>query len=477
MAADPNLLFERGQQLLANQRFGTPEFTQGFQCLQAAAQSGLPDAQVALGHVYAQVHLLPDAPGQAVRWYRKAAEMGHPAAQDRLADLYMLGWGMAKDDAQALAWYTRTADQYYAMAQCNLAYLYSEGIGTEPDQNRATTLYLQAAAQGEPRAYFNLGLRYASGSGATRNLTHACAWLQSAARLGYPTSDAELEYFEQQLETSEQQAAREIAAAIADNFEALQYRLGRTAGAMESVEVYRRTVEENFAALAMPAFSLDESARLAGAGKTGAEQGPHRATAPRLHSEQPRIFTIDEFVSRGECAHLIQLASMNMLSAQTNTTDTLSQEQVAFTGHAAVFTATACDAVVRNIERRIASAFALPVSHVEPLSVLRYQANDSYAAHVDYFDAARLQENRQKGDVSGQRTASFLVYLRAPELGGETHYLKIDRKIAGQPRMALCHYNMDETGAGNPLTLHTGAPVVQGEKWLARTTLREHPLF
>jgi prolyl 4-hydroxylase len=136
-----------------------------------------------------------------------------------------------------------------------------------------------------------------------------------------------------------------------------------------------------------------------------------------------------------------------------------------------------CDPVVRNIERRIARAFRLPPSHVEPLSVLRFQGGVRYAPHVDYFDETRLSFNRKAGDHAGQRTASFLVYLRAPERGGETHYLKIARKIAGRERMALCHFNCLPDGQPDAMTLHTGEPVAQGEKWLARTTLREKPSF
>lgn len=476
MADDPMARFELGERLLANQRYGTPAFDQGLEHLLAAAQAGLPDAQVALGHVYAQVHLLPDAPYQAVRWYRQAAENGHPAAQDRLADLYMLGWGVARDDSQALTWYKRTADQYYPTAQCNLAYLYAEGIGTQSDQVYATTLYLQAAAQGDPRAYFNLGLRFVSGEGTSPNLVYAYAWMLNAQRLGYPSSEMELSSLKMSLVESERVQAQEIARRIEENFEALQYKLGQTAGATDSVGIYRAIVEENFTSLAIPEFSLEASVRPGHEARIAPSHGSYRPGTPMIQAEQPRIFTIDEFISRSESAHLINLASTNMSSAR-DTVDTLSQEQTAFSGAAAFFSSPSCDAAVRNIERRIAAAFELPVTHVEPLSVLRYRLDDQYAPHVDYFDDARLEQNRQQGDNSGQRTASFLVYLCAPQQGGETHYLKIGRKISGRQRMALCHYNLDGNRRGNPLTLHTGEPVKQGEKWLARTTLRESPLF
>ncbi len=398
-------------------------------------------------------------------------------AQDRLADLYMLGRGVPQNDAQAFNWYARTAAQGYAMAQCNLAYMHAQGLGTPADQTAATTLYLQAAAQGEGRAYFNLGLRYAAGGGAPRNLVHASAWMTNAARLDYPTAKPELELMAVQLSATERIQVGELSAVIEANFAALQQTLGRTPGAMTSIETYRQIVEENFAALAVAEFAIEASKRLPQTLAASVDASVlHHPSPPTVINAEPRIFTVSEFVSKTEAAHLMALAVLNMRPAHESTRDQLSQEQTAFTGHSATFHMSFCDALIRNLERRIAAAFGLPTEHVEPLSVLRYQRSDRYAPHVDYFDTARLEYNRRIGDKSGQRIASFLVYLRAPEVGGETHYLKLKLKIAGRSRMAVCHSNLTPAGQTDPMTLHTDEPVIEGEKWLARTTLRELPL-
>ena len=474
----PETWFQTGEALVSGNRYGTPGFTEGLELLKKAAAAGFLEAQVALGHVYSQVHLLPDAATEAARWYRLAAEQNHPAAQDRLADLYMTGCGVLLNDAEAFQWYARTANQTYAMAQCNLAYMHTQGLGVPSDDVQATTLYLKAAAQGEGRAYFNLGLRYAAGLGASVNRVQACAWMANAARLNYPTSTMELDTLTTRLSDAERMQVRELTAAIEANFTALQYALGRTPGATASIEAYRAVVEQNFAALGVDGFSLDAAKRLQQAdGADDHDRDRHAPDQPVTVCEQPRIFTVDEFVSKSEAAHLMALSAHDMRSAKEHTLDHLSHEHTAFTGHAATFLPAFCDAAVRNIERRIARAFKLPPRHVEPLSVLRYQSSDRYAAHVDYFDEARLEYNRRIGDKSGQRVASFLVYLRAPEEGGETHYIKLKMKIAGRPRMALCHFNCLPAGITDPMTLHSGEPVAKGEKWLARTTLREQPFF
>jgi hypothetical protein len=467
----PQDWWRQGEALVARHSHDSAEFSRGLALLRRSADAGWLEAEVTLGNVHAQVHLLPDADRQAVAHYRRAAAQGHPMAQDRLADLYMIGRGVAQDDAEALQWCRRTAEQAYPVAQCNLAYMLAEGIGTVADDRAATDWYLRAAAQGDPRAYFNLGLRYRRGFGTPADGPQAWAWMALAARASYPGAEAELRLLETEFDPAQLAEAQSLAQRIADNFAALCQKLERSPEAQASAAAYRRAVEEQFAALGIAAFSVDADRRGQGTGASCHVPGERRAVAAA-----PRIFTVDDFISQAECAHLLWLASPNLKAAEA-TRDRLSGEQTAFDGSAAILRGPLCDPVVRNIERRIAAGFELPANHVEPLSILRYESGHSYAPHVDYFSADRFAYNDRIGDVAGQRVASFLVYLRAPTTGGETHYLEIDRKVTGRERMALCHFNCDASGAPDPATLHTGTPVVTGEKWLARTTLREKAFY
>ena len=465
----PQDWWRQGEALVARQSHDSPEFSRGLELLQRSAAAGWLEADVTLGNVYAQVPLLPDADRQAVIHYRRAAALGHPMAQDRLADLHLIGRGVPQDDAEALQWCRRTAEQAYPLAQCNLAYMLAEGIGSDTDDGAATDWYLRAAAQGEPRAYFNLGLRYRQGFGTAADSAQAWAWMALAARAAYPGAEAELRGIEAGLDPAPLAEARSLAQVIADNFAALRQKLEGSPEVQSSAAAYRSAVEEHFAALDIAAFSVD-----AGRRGQGADRSRHAPGARQTISEAPRIFTVDDFLSAAECSHLLWLASPNLKGAETARDR---GEQAAFDGSAATLRGMLCDPVVRNIERRIAAGFGLAASQVEPLSVLRYESGQNYAPHVDYFRADRLADNQRMGDTAGQRVASFLVYLRAPAAGGATEYLEIGRKVTGRDRMALCHFNCDEGGTPDPSTLHTGTPVVAGEKWLARTTLRERSFY
>jgi len=464
---------QEAERLVASSAYGSADFARGLDSLLRAAEAGSVSAQLTLGHVYSQVHLIPDAARQAAVWYRRAAAQSDPLAQNRLADLHMIGLGVSQSDAAAFDLCRALAERGYAVAQCNFAYMLMEGIGHEADAVRAASFYLRAAAQGEPRAYFNLGLMYATGIGLCRDEVLAWAWMENARRQGYPGSEAALREMESTLPAASRGEARSITQRIEANFIGLQQRLAAAPRLLSSAEDYRRVLEENFAALGLDACALDPMRRPV----PGPSQGPHVPAAPVRLAEQPQVFSVDEFISRSECAHLLTLAALDLKPAHKLTTDILSQENTAFNGNMVALRAVLCDAVVRNVERRVGGVFGLPASRVEPLTVLRYQGGQRYAPHVDYFDAARLADNLRNGDHAGQRIASFLVYLRPADEGGETHYLKIGKKVTPRERMALCHYNCRRDGTPDPDTLHTGEPVAQGEKWLARTTLRERSFY
>lgn len=459
------------EHLLAGYAYGTAEFERGLLLLRQAAESGAPAAQLSLGNVYSQMHQLPDAARQAAAWYARAAERGDPQALSRLADLHMTGWGVPQDDARAFQLYRQLAERGYALPQCNLAYMLSEGIGCSLDAAQALGWYLRAAAQGEARAYFNLGLAFQRGLGTPVDTLYAWAWMEGARRQAYPSSEAVLADIG--LASPQVTQARMLADDIDRNFQELQQALQRDPSVLSSAERYRALLEQNFAALGVTAFSLDAAKRPPAPGPGAA----HVSATPVRVSGQPHVFTVDEFVSRGECAHLMTLADLNFRPARELTADRLSQENLHFTGSMAALQVDLCDPVVRAVERRVGAAFGLPATHVEPLSILRYQDGHRYAPHVDYFDAARLQENLFKGDRAGQRVASFLVYLRPAEAGGETHYITLGKKVQGRERMALCHFNCLPSGEPDPATLHTGEPVKKGEKWLARTTVREKNFY
>ncbi len=76
------------------------------------------------------------------------AQTGNPDAQVALAGLYSGGVGVARNFATAATWFRRAARQGDAIAQLNLGALYASGRGVERDLAAAWVWYSLAARAG-----------------------------------------------------------------------------------------------------------------------------------------------------------------------------------------------------------------------------------------------------------------------------------------------------------------------------------------
>lgn len=184
----------------------------------------------------------------------------------------------------------------------------------------------------------------------------------------------------------------------------------------------------------------------------------------------PRVVVLGGFLSDAECDALIALAQPRL--ARSRTVDNGSGAQIV---HAARTSDSMClqlgqDALCQRIEARIARLLDWPVAHGEGLQVLRYATGAEYRPHYDYFDpdAAGTPVLLQAG---GQRVASLVMYLNTPERGGATRFPDAHLDVAAIKGNAV-FFSYDRP---HPMTrsLHAGAPVLAGEKWVATKWLRE----
>jgi prolyl 4-hydroxylase len=111
-----------------------------------------------------------------------------------------------------------------------------------------------------------------------------------------------------------------------------------------------------------------------------------------------------------------------------------------------------------------------PVERGEGLQILRYRPGAQYQPHHDYFDPARPGTPRilERG---GQRVGTVVMYLNTPERGGATTFPDAGLSV-GPTRGSAVFFSYDRPHPATR-TLHGGAPVLAGEKWVATKWLRE----
>jgi len=114
----------------------TPQYGEGFACLDASAKGGEVKAQFFLGMAFnegikvkdAQAHdYIPQDKVQARYWLEQSAKQGDSEAQLYLARLYQVGQGGNADGTLARYWFEKAAKQGNTEAQKELAHLYLKG--------------------------------------------------------------------------------------------------------------------------------------------------------------------------------------------------------------------------------------------------------------------------------------------------------------------------------------------------------------
>ncbi|XAH25050.1 2OG-Fe(II) oxygenase [Xylophilus sp. GW821-FHT01B05] len=184
----------------------------------------------------------------------------------------------------------------------------------------------------------------------------------------------------------------------------------------------------------------------------------------------PRIVVFGNLLSDEECAALIADAEPRMKRSLTVATKTGGEELNADRTSDGMFFSRGETPVVARLEARIARLLDWPVENGEGLQVLHYRPGAEYKPHYDYFDPGEpgTPSILRRG---GQRVATLLVYLNEPERGGGTTFPDVHLEVA--PKRGNAVFFSYERPHPSTRTLHGGAPVTAGEKWIATKWLRE----
>ncbi len=88
----------------------------------------------------------------ALNCYMKAAMLGYPQAQNALGFLFAMGRGVRRSDEMAAKWFASAAEQGHIGAQTNLGVMYAEGRGVEQNEAEALHWFYKSAAAGSYEA-------------------------------------------------------------------------------------------------------------------------------------------------------------------------------------------------------------------------------------------------------------------------------------------------------------------------------------
>ena len=186
----------------------------------------------------------------------------------------------------------------------------------------------------------------------------------------------------------------------------------------------------------------------------------------------PDIILLDHFMSEAECDALCELSKATL--TKSTVVDDATGEGVkheARSSQGTYFTLGQTP-LVEKIEARITEITGMPAINGEGIQILNYVNGGEYKPHYDYFpDNEGGRANMIQG---GQRIITIIMYLNDVVAGGATIFPEINLNVYPKKGSALYFSYFNAAGQIDPLTLHGGAPVIEGEKWIATKWIRQN---
>jgi len=185
----------------------------------------------------------------------------------------------------------------------------------------------------------------------------------------------------------------------------------------------------------------------------------------------PRIILMGGLLSDEECISLIEMARPELKRAKVVDEKTGKHRIDPLRASASKNCSYQETPTIAAIETRIATLFGHPMNHQEPMQVMHYPVGGLYKPHNDYFDPA-LPGSPAILKRGGQRIATVVMYLNDVEEGGGTIFPELGLESRPKRGNAVYFESVDKFGQIDPRLLHTGAPVIRGEKWISVKWIR-----
>jgi prolyl 4-hydroxylase len=199
---------------------------------------------------------------------------------------------------------------------------------------------------------------------------------------------------------------------------------------------------------------------------------PDRLVRVAARAVQPAMAVLNDVFSAQECEALIALARPRL--APSTTVDPLTGkdrvgEQRSSLG---MFFRLRENAFIARLDERVSALMNLPVEHGEGLQVLHYPAGAQSLPHFDFLLPSNVA-NQASLERSGQRVSTLVSYLNEVEEGGETVFPETGWSVSPQRGSAVYFEYCNSLGQLDHASLHAGAAVLRGEKWVATKWMRQ----
>ena len=191
-----------------------------------------------------------------------------------------------------------------------------------------------------------------------------------------------------------------------------------------------------------------------------------------MRCERPQVIVFGDVLSPDECDEMIERSRHRLKRSTTVNPATGKEDVIRNRTSEGIWYQRGEDPFIEQMDRRISSLMNWPVENGEGLQILHYGTTGEYRPHFDYFppDQPGSAVHTAQG---GQRVSTLVIYLNDVPDGGETIFPEAGMSVAAVKGGAVYFRYMNGQRQLDPLTLHGGAPVLGGDKWIMTKWMRE----
>ena len=184
-------------------------------------------------------------------------------------------------------------------------------------------------------------------------------------------------------------------------------------------------------------------------------------TVFKFPTEVAEIFAVGNFIRPSECDNLIRQIDAVAKPSQTYKSDYTDAYRTSYSGNV-----DPNNPLVKSISRRIDDLLGLNPVQGEAIQGQRYLPGQEFKPHFDWFhptDESCWPLEQKRG---GQRCYTAMAFLNEVEEGGHTDFQHAGFGVKPQRGTLLMWNNALPDGTPNEDTMHSGSPVVKGQKYV-----------
>ena len=182
-----------------------------------------------------------------------------------------------------------------------------------------------------------------------------------------------------------------------------------------------------------------------------------------------RVFIYNNFISAKACEKILgSLHKDNWVNSQTvehtdgTIIETISNHRKSFNHY---YIPDEISGIISKLETKLNKKYGIITSNLEDWQICKYYEGDYFDFHLDCGCWA--------DSYSGERQKTIMIYIESSVKGGETYFRALNKRIKPKTGKLVLWNNLLPNGNCNHGMIHSGLPVIEGEKTILVTWERQ----